>query len=154
MSRLDSHRHRWIGRRARAADAILAALPAELRRADRASSFTCCRRSRADLVSLLGRQGGRRVCEPEDKEPLERQHDLRRAAELSPARSSAPVRSRCRSTSRVNYSRPSIDVLFESAADAYGQHTIGVLLSGSNADGAAGLQADRRRRRHRARAEA
>jgi len=41
----------------------------------------------------------------------------------------------------VLFSRPSIDVLFESAADAYGQHLAGVILSGANNDGARGLQA-------------
>ncbi|HQS01240.1 MULTISPECIES: chemotaxis protein CheB [unclassified Polaromonas] len=39
----------------------------------------------------------------------------------------------------VNYSRPSIDVLMESAADAYGTSLAGVLLTGANFDGAAGL---------------
>ncbi|WP_341910822.1 chemotaxis protein CheB [Polaromonas sp. YR568] len=39
----------------------------------------------------------------------------------------------------VNYSRPSIDVLMESAADAYGPGLAGVLLTGANFDGAAGL---------------
>lgn len=39
----------------------------------------------------------------------------------------------------VSFSRPSIDVLFESAADAYGSHVIGVLLTGANQDGARGL---------------
>ena len=41
----------------------------------------------------------------------------------------------------VNYSRPSIDVLFESAADAYGATLAGVILTGANHDGAAGLKA-------------
>jgi two-component system chemotaxis response regulator CheB len=41
----------------------------------------------------------------------------------------------------VLFSRPSIDVLFESAADAYGGGLIGVVLSGANGDGANGLKA-------------
>jgi two-component system chemotaxis response regulator CheB len=39
----------------------------------------------------------------------------------------------------VAYSRPSIDVLFESAADAFGPGLIGIILSGANQDGARGL---------------
>lgn len=39
----------------------------------------------------------------------------------------------------VQYSRPSIDVLFESAADIYGTRLLGVLLTGGNEDGAAGM---------------
>lgn len=41
---------------------------------------------------------------------------------------------------KVNWSRPSIDVLFESAADAYGPALAGVILSGANSDGAQGLK--------------
>lgn len=41
----------------------------------------------------------------------------------------------------VLFSRPSIDVLFESAADAYGGGLIGVVLTGANTDGANGLKA-------------
>lgn len=40
---------------------------------------------------------------------------------------------------RVNYARPSIDVLFETAADAYGKSLAGILLTGANYDGAAGM---------------
>jgi two-component system chemotaxis response regulator CheB len=39
----------------------------------------------------------------------------------------------------VNFSRPSIDVLLASAADTYGDGAVGVVLTGANADGAAGL---------------
>ena len=41
---------------------------------------------------------------------------------------------------RVNHCRPAIDVLFDSAADAYGDKVIGVILTGSNADGSRGLK--------------
>ena len=41
---------------------------------------------------------------------------------------------------RVNYARPSIDVLFCSAAEVWRQALIGVILTGANADGAAGLR--------------
>ncbi|MEA2435420.1 MAG: two-component system, chemotaxis family, protein-glutamate methylesterase/glutaminase [Actinomycetota bacterium] len=40
---------------------------------------------------------------------------------------------------RVSYSRPSIDVLFDSAVDHYGDGVIGVILTGGNEDGAEGL---------------
>lgn len=41
---------------------------------------------------------------------------------------------------RVHYSRPSIDYLFESAADAYQQRLAAILLTGANQDGAQGLE--------------
>jgi two-component system chemotaxis response regulator CheB len=41
---------------------------------------------------------------------------------------------------RVNYARPSIDVLFESAAEVFGETLIGIILTGANADGAQGLK--------------
>jgi len=40
---------------------------------------------------------------------------------------------------KIHYSRPSIDVSFESAARIFGEYCIGILLSGANADGAEGL---------------
>lgn len=38
----------------------------------------------------------------------------------------------------VNYSRPSIDVLFESAAEAFKEKLLGIVLTGANHDGAIG----------------
>ncbi len=41
---------------------------------------------------------------------------------------------------KVRYSRPSIDVLFETASWAYGSHLIGVIMTGANDDGSLGLK--------------
>ncbi|WP_299579454.1 chemotaxis protein CheB [uncultured Sunxiuqinia sp.] len=41
---------------------------------------------------------------------------------------------------KLNYSRPSIDILFESAAWAYQHELIGLILTGANSDGAEGLK--------------
>jgi two-component system, chemotaxis family, protein-glutamate methylesterase/glutaminase len=46
---------------------------------------------------------------------------------------------------RVRFARPSVDVLFESAADAYGAGVIGIILTGANDDGALGLARIKRR---------
>ena len=43
----------------------------------------------------------------------------------------------------VNFSRPSIDVLFESAADIYGHRLLAMILTGASHDGAAGIDAIR-----------
>jgi len=45
----------------------------------------------------------------------------------------------------VHFSRPSIDVLFESAADIYAERLMGIILTGANEDGAAGLASVHRR---------
>jgi len=41
---------------------------------------------------------------------------------------------------KVNYSRPSIDVLFETAADAYRERLVGIVLTGANSDGRHGIE--------------
>lgn len=41
---------------------------------------------------------------------------------------------------KVNYSRPSIDILFESAAEVYENELIGIILTGGNGDGSKGLK--------------
>jgi two-component system chemotaxis response regulator CheB len=40
----------------------------------------------------------------------------------------------------VNYSRPSIDVLFETAADVFKERLLGIILTGANHDGAGGIR--------------
>ena len=45
----------------------------------------------------------------------------------------------------VNFARPSVDVLFESAAQAYGAGVIGIILTGAGSDGSHGLQAIKQR---------
>lgn len=41
---------------------------------------------------------------------------------------------------RINFARPSIDVFFETAADVYGPHLVGIILTGANNDGCQGLK--------------
>jgi two-component system chemotaxis response regulator CheB len=44
----------------------------------------------------------------------------------------------------LHFSRPSIDILFETASEAYGKKLIGIILTGANNDGAAGMQSIRK----------
>ena len=95
------------------------------------------------LAQLLQRHSVVPVSEAEDKQPIEPGHVY-----LAPASYHVLVERTepgpCLALSTegpVSYARPSIDVLFESAADAYGERAIGVILTGTNQDGAAGLAA-------------
>ncbi len=92
------------------------------------------------MAEYFNRMSRVRVTEAEDKEPLCAGH-----AYLAPAGYHLliePDRSFSLSVdARVNYSCPSVDVLFESAADAFAESLIGIVLTGANADGAQGLKA-------------
>ena len=94
------------------------------------------------LAGLLQECTALSVCEAEDKQPLLPGHVFvappdyhllveRGSLELS---TEAPVR----------YSRPSIDVTFSSASDAYGDRAVGVVLTGANADGSQGCEPEDR----------
>ena len=99
--------------------------------------------SRGSLEALLERHAGRPVSEPHDKEPIEQRHVY-----IAPADYHLLVEDghfALSTDSRVQYSRPSIDVLFESVAEAYGERAIGIVLTGANEDGAAGLAAIKER---------
>ena len=91
------------------------------------------------LLRVLLQEGtSLEVCEVEDKMPIEHgrvyvappdYHTLVEPGHFSLS-TDAPVR----------YSRPSIDVTFLSAADSYAHRTVGIVLTGANADGSSGLR--------------
>lgn len=90
------------------------------------------------LAGLLQDRTALRVCEVEDKAPIEPRNIY-----IAPPDYHLLVEEGYFSLSTdepVRFSRPSIDVTFESAADAYGPHVVGVILTGANADGSMGLQ--------------
>jgi two-component system chemotaxis response regulator CheB len=90
------------------------------------------------LEGLLQQVVARRVREAADKDPIERSHVYLAPPDyhLLVERGSFALST----DERVQFARPSIDVLFESAADAYGETVVGVILTGANRDGAAGLR--------------
>jgi two-component system chemotaxis response regulator CheB len=89
------------------------------------------------LAHLLGHHTSRGVSDADDKMPLEPDHVY-----LAPPDYHLLVEDGHLALSTeapVQYARPSIDVLFESAADAYADRAVGIVLTGANADGAHGL---------------
>jgi two-component system, chemotaxis family, protein-glutamate methylesterase/glutaminase len=90
------------------------------------------------LRTLLQERSALEVCEVEDKMPLEHGHiyvappDYHTLVE--------PGHFSLSTDAPVRYSRPSIDVTFSSAADSYAHRTVGIVLTGANADGADGLR--------------
>lgn len=79
-----------------------------------------------------------RIIEPEDKEPV-REHCIYLAPQNYHLMVEADKTFMLDYSELVNYSRPSIDMTFSSIADVYGPRALGILLSGANKDGAAGL---------------
>jgi len=90
------------------------------------------------LCEFLGQSSNLLVSEPEDKEPV-----VSGRVYLAPRDYHLLIENGSFALSTdhaVAYARPSIDVLFESAADEYQDRTIGVILTGANNDGTRGLQ--------------
>ena len=95
------------------------------------------------VPEILSRVCARAVHEAEDKAPLRDQRIYVAAPNYHLL--IEPNRSLSLSIDEpVHHSRPAIDVLFESAADAYGPAVAGLVLSGANQDGAEGLLQIRR----------
>jgi len=94
------------------------------------------------LAEALGNRANLPVSEAHDKDVLEGGHVY-----LAPSNYHLLVErgSLALSTDEPeHFSRPSIDVLFESVADAYAEEAVGVILTGASDDGAAGLARIRR----------
>jgi two-component system chemotaxis response regulator CheB len=90
------------------------------------------------LTSLLQDRTSLPVCEVEDKAPIVAGH-----VHIAPADYHLLIEDGHFALSTddpVRFSRPSIDVTFISAADAYAERSVGVILTGANSDGAAGLK--------------
>ena len=103
-------------------------------------------RTRACSPELLERRSGLPVADGDDKDTL-----IPGRVIVAPAGYHLLVEDGCVELScedLVQYSRPSIDVLFESVAEEYGERAIGVILTGANADGAHGLAEIARRGGH------
>jgi two-component system, chemotaxis family, protein-glutamate methylesterase/glutaminase len=92
---------------------------------------------RTDLAGLLQTNSARPVRDVTDKDSIDRG-----VVYLAPPDYHLlvePGHFALSTDARVNFARPSVDVLFDSAADAYGPAAIGIVLTGENEDGAAGL---------------
>jgi two-component system chemotaxis response regulator CheB len=90
------------------------------------------------LVDYLQRACSLTVVEPHDKQAIEPAHVY-----VAPADYHLYVEEGSFALSidaPVQQSRPSIDVLFDSAADAYGDEVVAVILTGANSDGAHGIK--------------
>jgi two-component system, chemotaxis family, protein-glutamate methylesterase/glutaminase len=89
------------------------------------------------LAELLQTKTDRPVLDVEDKMPIASRHVY-----IAPPNYHLLVERGSFALSvdeHIQYARPSIDVLFETAAHAYGSGVIGIILTGANADGALGL---------------
>ena len=121
---------------------LLESIPVELDQAIVIAQHRSPESTRGALEALLQRHIARPVSEPGDKEAVERSHVYVAPADyhllVDGARFALSIEG------RVQYARPSIDVLFESVAEAYRDRAIGIVLTGANADGAAGLAAIKR----------
>ena len=121
----------------RAVSAVLSGLPTDL-----AAAVVVAQHRSATSTGALARifevRGGLPIREVEDKDPIEPG-----CVYLAPADYHLLVEPGAFSLSlepRVQFSRPSIDVLFESAADSYGRRVMAIVLTGANEDGADGLR--------------
>lgn len=129
-----------IGGSAGSLDAILSFLPSLKRNLSFPIIVVLHRKSGAEslLAELFASRTKLKVKEAEEKEQLKPGHLYIAPADYHLLIENDKTLS-LDFSEKVQYSRPSIDVTFESAADVYGPSLICLLLSGANADGTQGL---------------
>ena len=91
------------------------------------------------LASLLSRKTGQQVKQAEHNEPI-----LPGVVYIAPPDEHLLVgvgKIQLAHSQLIHFSRPSIDLMFESVAGMYGTRSIGLILSGSNRDGSVGIRA-------------
>ena len=116
---------------------VLSGLPADLDAALVVAQHRSSGSHPTALRTLLGAACGLTVCDADDKQPIRRGYVF-----LAPASYHLLVEGTHLALSveePVAFSRPSIDVMFESAAESYRERCAGVVLTGANDDGARGL---------------
>ncbi|HZP18023.1 MAG TPA: chemotaxis protein CheB [Terriglobales bacterium] len=99
-------------------------------------------RHKSQMAALLARKTQKPVKEAEDGEPI-----IQGTIYIGPPDEHLLVtrgRIQLAHSRLIRFSRPSIDILFGSVAATYGNRAIGVILSGSNRDGADGISAIKR----------
>jgi two-component system chemotaxis response regulator CheB len=126
-----------------ALETVLGGLPDDFRIPIAVAQHRAADSGRGALTRMLSLRSGLDVVEAGDKDPIEAGRVY-----LAPPDYHLLVEPDGFALSideLVQHSRPSIDVLFESAADTFGERAIAVILTGANADGACGVQRVKRR---------
>lgn len=128
-----------VGASAGGVEALSEILPA-LRRDARVSVFVVLHQPRERsslLLDIFRPKCALPVSEPDDKEAVQRGRIYFAPADYHLMIEAGPNMA-LSIDSLVNYSRPSIDILFETAAEVYGRRLLAIVLSGGNEDGAQG----------------
>ena len=126
-----------------ALETVLRALPRDFRTPVAIAQHRAVDSGPGALPEMLAQRSGHDVCEPGDKDPIAPGRvyvappDYHLLVE--------PDGFALSTEAAVHFSRPSIDVLFDSAADAFADRLVAVILTGANADGAYGIERVRRR---------
>lgn len=118
--------------------ALLQALPAGFALPIAIAQHRSATPADGDLAAMWQHATPLRVREAEDKEPIRPGHVYIAPADYH-LMVETPDRFALSTEAPLHWARPSIDVLFESAAEAFGERTIGVILTGASSDGSTGL---------------